>query len=151
MGGGVSRPPYHIFCCQSVVIALIDKRFSPKFKLACFASDQVKTRRYHIFGPTGPHFCQICIFAIFPPKSGCVTFYPLSMSNFMQKIKKILWPVIEKKSGQTDERTDERTDMGQSIGPTSEVGGSKNQNQDYQSLGWWDQDQRAREYDLYYH
>ena len=58
---------------------------------------------------------------IFPPKSGCVTFYPLSMSNFMQKINKILWPVIEKKS----ERTDERTWVNLHIGPTSQVGGSK--------------------------
>ena len=54
---------------------------------------------------------------IFSPNSGFVTFHPLSMSNSMQNIKKIGWPVIENKSRQTN--------RGQSIGPTSKVGGSK--------------------------
>ena len=73
-GGGVTRPPYHIFCCQSVVIALIDKRFSPKFKLACFASDLVKKVKKFSWGgvPWGPkkiiftHFWRLkIVFSIF--------------------------------------------------------------------------------------
>ena len=52
--GGRETPPYHIFCCQSVAIALIDKRFSPKFKLACFASDLVKKSNiFHEGGTLG--------------------------------------------------------------------------------------------------
>ena len=36
------------------------------------------------------NFLTLWMIEIFPPKSGWVTFYPLSMSNFMQKNKKIL-------------------------------------------------------------
>ena len=39
------------------------------------------------------------------------------------------------KSGQTNERTDGRTNMGQSIGPTSKVGGSKND--DGKRISFW--------------
>ena len=48
----------------------------------------------------------------FPGKSGFVTLCPVSMCNFTQKIRKIV-------------RVDFATDMGQSIGTTSYVGGSK--------------------------
>ena len=50
----------------------------------------------------------------------------------MQKIKEILWLVAEKNllrtDGRTNERTNERTNDSESIGPTSEVGGSKKPN-----------------------
>ena len=54
-------------------------------------------------------------------KIGLRHFFDLLKTSLMQKIKEILWTVSEKNSGQTNERTD----MGQSIGPTSKVGGSK--------------------------
>ena len=61
---------------------------------------------------------------IFFRKSGFFTFFDFSTS-LMQKIKEFLWTVSEKNSGQTNERTNERTNVGQSIGPTSKVGGFK--------------------------
>ena len=71
------------------------------------------------------HFCNYWMNQIFPGKSGFVSLLPLLSYNFMPSFGKILWPVIEKSSGLTNERTNGRTDMGQSIGPTSKVGGSK--------------------------
>ena len=58
---------------------------------------------------------------IFFGKFGSVTLFPLLSFNFMPSFGKILWSVFEKIS----ERTDTHIDKGQSIGPTSRVGGSK--------------------------
>lgn len=71
-----------------------------------------------------PHFRNYWMIQIFPGKFGSVTFFPLSSFNFMPIFRKILWPVFGLR---TDERTDERTNVGQSIGPTSKVGGSNKQ------------------------
>ena len=68
------------------------------------------------------HFCNYWMNQIFPGKSGFVSRSAILSCNFMPSFGKILWLVFKKNSGQTDGRTD----RGQSIGPTSFVGGSKN-------------------------
>ena len=67
------------------------------------------------------HFCNYWMNQIFPGKSGFVSRSAILSCNFMPSFGKILWLVFKKNSGQTDGRTD----RGQSIGPTSFVGGSK--------------------------
>ena len=53
-----------------------------------------------------PHFlayiCNFWMIQNFWPKKGSVTFFLLSISNFMQKIRMISWPVFEKKWWRTN-------------------------------------------------
>ena len=67
---------------------------------------------------------------IFPEKSGSVTFFLLWSFNFMPNFRKILCLVFEKNSEQTHVRTLRtyvRTHIDEFKGPTSRVGGSKNE------------------------
>ena len=48
------------------------------------------------------HICNFWMIQNFWPKKGSVSFFLLSISNFMQKIKMISWPVFEKKWWLTD-------------------------------------------------
>ena len=59
------------------------------------------------------------IFQFFFENWASSLFFDLLKTSFMQKIS-------EHNSERTSGRTDGRTDMGESIGPTSEVGGSNN-------------------------
>ena len=79
-----------------------------------FRQNSKKIIFYHIFE-------IYWMIQIFSTKSGSVSFFLLLSFNFMPIFGKILWPVFEKNS----ERMDERTNDSKSIGPTSEIGGSK--------------------------
>ena len=48
------------------------------------------------------HICNFWMIQNFWPKKGSVSFFLLSISNFMQKIRMISWPVIQKKWWLTD-------------------------------------------------
>ena len=61
------------------------------------------------------HFCNYWMNQIFPGNSGFVSLYPITSFNFMPSFGKILWSVIEKSSGLTNERTNGRTDEHGSI------------------------------------
>ena len=72
------------------------------------------------------HICNFWMIQNFWPKKGSVSFFLLSISNFMQKIRMISWPVFEKKWWRTNGRTNGLTNMGDLIGPNpTKVGGPK--------------------------
>ena len=48
------------------------------------------------------HICNFWMIQNFWPKKGSVSFFLLSISNFMQKIRMISWPVFEKKWWRTN-------------------------------------------------
>ena len=48
------------------------------------------------------HICNFWMIQNFWPKKGSVSFFLLSISNFMQKIRMISWPVFKKKWWLTD-------------------------------------------------
>ena len=52
------------------------------------------------------HICNFWMIQNFWPKKGSVSFFLLSISNFMQKIKMISWSVFEKKWWLTNGLTD---------------------------------------------
>ena len=56
-----------------------------------------------------PHFRDFWMIRIFREKSGSVTFFHLSSSNFMPKIRKIVGAVFQKKCRQTNRLTDRPT------------------------------------------